>query len=40
MTESEIEREVKRFLGFANSFRMRRLPDITLATPLDGVDLG
>jgi EmrB/QacA subfamily drug resistance transporter len=27
-------------LGLANSFRMRRLPDITPAVPLDGVDLG
>ena len=27
-------------LGFANSFRMRRLPDITPAAPLDGVDFG
>jgi EmrB/QacA subfamily drug resistance transporter len=27
-------------LGFANAFRMRRLPDITPAAPLDGVDFG
>ena len=27
-------------LGFANSFRMRRLPDIKPAAPLDGVDFG
>ena len=27
-------------LGFANSFRMRRLPDIKPATPIDGVDFG
>lgn len=27
-------------LGFANSFRMRRLPDIRPAAPLDGVDFG
>ena len=27
-------------LGFANVFRMRRLPDIKPAAPLDGVDLG
>ena len=27
-------------LGFANSFRMRRLPDITPAAPLDGADFG
>jgi hypothetical protein len=27
-------------LGFADSFRMRRLPDIKPATPLDGVDFG
>ncbi len=27
-------------LGFANSFRMRRLPDIKAAAPIDGVDFG
>src|SRR3984957_11771791 len=27
-------------LGFANAFRMRRLPDIKPAAPLDGVDFG
>ncbi len=27
-------------LGFANAFRMRRLPDIRPAAPLDGVDFG
>ncbi|HXN59784.1 MAG TPA: MFS transporter, partial [Acidimicrobiales bacterium] len=27
-------------LGFANSLRMRRLPDIKPATPIDGVDFG
>ena len=27
-------------LGVANSFRMRRLPDITPAAPLEGLDLG
>jgi EmrB/QacA subfamily drug resistance transporter len=27
-------------LGFANSFRMRRLPDIKPAAPIDGVDFG
>ena len=27
-------------LGFGNAFRMRRLPDIKPAAPLDGVDFG
>jgi hypothetical protein len=27
-------------LGFGNSFRMRRLPDITPAAPVDGADFG
>ena len=27
-------------LGLANSFRMRRLPDIKPAAPLDGLDFG
>ena len=27
-------------LGFANSLRMRRLPDIKPATPIEGVDFG